>query len=149
MERSVTAAIYLAGGHQPREDRIAELSDHDQVVNGPARGLVLGLRGLLLDQVGYPSLAGPANPANPPQPAVDAARLLPARWQEPDLVAPAHRPVRQLYRLRYVTLEVEPERAPAGQRLHLLLQVGGKLQVLRLHMPKQVAQSRHTLLLLI
>ena len=146
--RPVAAALNLAGGHQPRVDRIAERGDHDQVVDGPARGLALSLRGLVPDQVGHAGLVGPANPDDPPQPAVDAARLLVTLRQEPDLVAPTHWPVRQLYRLGDVTLEVEPERAPPGQRLHFPLQVGGKLRVLRLYLLKQVTQPRHEPLLL-
>ena len=61
----VAAALYLAGGHQPRVDRIAELGDHDQVVDGPARGLALSLRGLVPDQVGHAALVDPGESGRP------------------------------------------------------------------------------------
>ena len=79
VERLVTAALDLPGGHQPGVDRVAELGDDDQIVDGVAGGLGVGVRVLLADEVGHPSIVGPADPGDSPEPAVDAARLLAAR----------------------------------------------------------------------
>ena len=68
VKRPVAAALHLACRHQSRVDRIAELGDYNQIVHGPPRGLMLGLRVFPPDQVGYGTLVGSANPADPPKP---------------------------------------------------------------------------------
>ena len=72
VEGFVVSALDLGVGHQPRVDRIAELGDHNQVVDRAVRCLGLGLRVLLPDKFGHSSFVGAANPVYPPQPAVDA-----------------------------------------------------------------------------
>ena len=100
-------------GMRPRRlnsDRIAELSDHDQVHHRPARDLQFCLPALLPNQVRHSPRIGPANPHYPPESAVDAARLLAALGQEPNLVPPSHRAAWEFYRLGNLALEVKASR---------------------------------------
>ena len=78
VERAVAAALNFAGGQQAGVDRIAELGDDDQVFDGTARHLGVGLGVLPPDEVGHPPAAGPANLVNTPYPTIHAMRLLAA-----------------------------------------------------------------------
>jgi len=120
VERLAVTPLDLAGRHQAREDRIAELGNNDQVLNGSARGA--GLLVLLRREVRHALTASDStNPTHPPKAATGSRGFFAAGGQEPDLVAPSHRAARKFHRLGDVPLEVEPERTPPGKRVHFPL----------------------------
>ena len=118
----VAASLDLAGGHEAGVDRVAELGDDDQVLDGSRCGLGgVGESNELGDRL----LAGAVDPVDLPQLLVCRLRHLSAGRQDAHLVASAHGTARQFNRLGDVALEVQAERAPVGQGRHLALQVCG------------------------
>ena len=130
----------LAGGHQARVDRVAELGDDDQVVQRHC---------LRLGSVPHPAVPvrplcrrSPCRSLHQPQPLV-ALLGRSARRQYAHLVALADRALRQFHRFRAVALEVQAERQPRRQLLELPLQVGSQLRIFCLGLGNQVSQSGH------
>ena len=140
MKGLVSAAFDTSGGHQPRVDGVAKLGYYNQVFDRLVRLLGSGLGSLSPHKVGDSPAPGSAEAVNAPHSIIDARGFAAARRETPDLVAPAHGSVRELYRLGNVALEVESESATAGQRIYLALQVGPELRVQPLHLPDQIGQ---------
>ena len=141
--RAYRRQLSFAGEHQPRINGIAEFSDNYQVIHSPARCLGGVSWVLSPDEVGLPPVFAPDNSVNSPYSVVHASRILTAFGQKPDLVAPAYGPIGKLGRLGNVTFEIEAEGAAAGQRLHLPIQIGGKIGIEPVYPTKQAAQPGH------
>ena len=121
VEGLVAAALDFAGRDQSGVDRVAELGDHDQVINGRRRGVARVVAVHRLKR-----RLSRRRSKHLPQPLIILRRHGAAWWQDADLVAAADLPTGKLNRLGNVALEVQPKRAAIGECVDLPLQVVGQ-----------------------
>ena len=136
VERLVAAALDLARRDEARVDRVAELGDHDEVVERCGPGFVTGfarvdrrlpwIRSRRGEGSNVAVPRGTVDPDDPPEFLVRLLRHLTTRRQDAHLVALADLAARQLDGLRHVPLEVQAERAPVGEGGDLALEIAGE-----------------------
>jgi hypothetical protein len=91
VERLVASAFDLAGRDEAWVDRVSNLGDDDEVLDGALRRFGIGPGLIGPNQPGDALSVRAGGPDDAPQVRVDALRRLPAWREEADLVALANR----------------------------------------------------------